>query len=76
VTPSIPSPQPTVNVQEGPSEFTRMIQASPQPPAEIRPQPAPPPAAAKPAVPIGLIVLFACLAVLAIALVLYFALRH
>ncbi len=76
VTPSIPSPQPTVNVQEGPSEFTRMIQASPQPPAEIKPQPAPPPAAPKPAVPVGLIVLFASLAVLAIAVVLYFALRH
>jgi hypothetical protein len=76
VAPSIASPQPPVNVQEGPSEFTRMIQASPQPPAEIRPQPAPPPAAPKPAVPVVLIVLFAVLAVLAVALVLYFALRH
>jgi hypothetical protein len=76
VTPSIPSPQLPVDVQEGPSEFTRMIQASPQPPAEIRPQPAPPTAVPKPAAPIGLIVVFALLAVLAIALVLYFALRH
>lgn len=80
VTPSVPSPQPAVPMEEGPSDFTRMIQARPQPPAEARPAEAPktavPAPAAAPGVPFVLIILFTALAVIAIGLVLFFALRH
>lgn len=84
VTPTAAASPPPVHIQEGPSEFTRMIQTSPGPGVGSVPQaaaeqprpPAPQPSMAKPGVPVGLIVLFASLAVLAIAMVVYFALRH
>ncbi len=81
VTPSVPSPQPQAPVQEGPSDFTRIIQAGGHPtaqpvPAEPSKAPAPGPAAVKPAVPIGLVVLLASLAVLVIGIILFFALRR
>jgi hypothetical protein len=80
VTPPVHSPQPAVPIEEGPSDFTRMIQHQPQPPAEARPAEAPknvaPTPAAAPGMPFVLIVLFTALAVLAIGMVLFFALRH
>jgi uncharacterized membrane protein len=78
VTPSAPLPQPAAPIQEGPSDFTRMIQAPPPPaakPAEA-PKAAVPAPAAKPGMPFALIVLFTALAVIAIGLVLFFVLRH
>ena len=78
VTPPVPSPQPAVPIEEGPSEFTRMIQAPPATeakPAEAPKAVAPAPAAA-PGMPFVLIVLFTALAVIAIGLVLFFVLRH
>jgi hypothetical protein len=78
VTPPVSSPQPAVPIEEGPSEFTRMIQAPPATeakPAEAPKAVAPAPTAAR-GMPFALIVLFTALAVIAIGLVLFFVLRH
>ena len=80
-TPSGHSPAPPLPADAGPSDFTRMIQSQPQPAAEARPPEAPKaaspePAAKKPAVPAVLIAVLAALAVLAIGMVLFFALRR
>jgi hypothetical protein len=75
VTPSA-APPPATLVQEGPSDFTRIIQASAPPPVEPKPaEPARPPQA-KPGFPVWLIILIASLAMLAIILILVLVLRH
>jgi hypothetical protein len=78
VMPPVPSPQPAVSIEEGPSEFTRMMQAPPA--TEAKPAEAPkavtPAPAAAPGLPFVLIVLFTALALIAIGLVLFFVLRH
>jgi hypothetical protein len=78
VTPPAPLPHSTIPIEQGPSEFTRMIQ--PPPPAgktaaDVPKMAAPAPAAA-PGMPFMLIVLFTVLAVIAIGLVLFLVLRH
>jgi hypothetical protein len=80
VTPPVSSPQPAAPLEAGPSDFTRMIQQPPRPPAEARsaeaPKAAVPAPAAKPGIPFALIMLFTALAVVAIGLVLFLVLRH
>ena len=81
VTPSYPAPPPQAPIEAGPSDFTRIIQSGYPPAVEPRPldppaAPQPGPAARKPGVPVGLVVLFASLAVLAVVIILVFALRH
>jgi hypothetical protein len=74
---------PQAPVAAGPSEYTRLFQpagsaqAAPAQP-EQKPASAPPPAAKKqtPAIPIALIVILAAIAVVAIALILYFVLKR
>ncbi len=77
---SAPAPAAAPPVADGPSDFTRMIQSSPPPPpapaAAVPAQPSAPPAAARPGVPPVLVALLGALAVLAIGIILFFALRH
>jgi hypothetical protein len=64
-------------VQEGPSDFTRIIQASaPPPPVAAKPVQTDLPPQAKPGFPVWLIILIAGLAMLAIVLVLVLVLRR
>lgn len=81
VTPAAFPSQPSATSESVPSDFTRIIQArSPAPAAVSPPEPSKAPAAEAPArpqgVPVGLVILFACLAVVAITLVLFFAFRR
>jgi hypothetical protein len=81
VTPSAPLPQAQAPVAEGPSDFTRIIQSSSPPAPEPRPaeplaSPAPEPAPPRRGIPMALVVVLSALAVLAIGMILFFALRH
>ncbi len=80
MTPSAAAPQPQAPVAEGPSDFTRIIQASAPPAPEPRPaEPAaapPEPAPRKAGIPVVLVVVFSALAVLALGMILFFALRR
>ncbi|MCC7174049.1 MAG: hypothetical protein IT159_02545 [Bryobacterales bacterium] len=80
-TPTALPSQPPLPEEQVPSDFTRIIQARPAEMAQpASPQPVTAPAAEPPprkqGPPLGLVILFASLAVLAITLVLFFALRR
>jgi hypothetical protein len=81
VTPAAFPSEPSAPSEQVPSDFTRIIQARSPAPAEVPPpELAKAPAAEAPSrrqgLPVGLVILLACLAVLAIALVLFFAFRR
>jgi len=82
VTPSASVPPSSPSVEEGPSDFTRIIRSSTPAAAEVKPAEAPAaaaraPAARKRGVPIVLlVVVLSALGVLAIGMILFFALRH
>ena len=81
VMPSAPMPPSSPSVEEGPSDFTRIIRSSTPAASEVKPAEAPgaaarAPAARKPGVPIVLVVVLSALGVLAVGMILFFALRH
>ncbi|HSW48899.1 MAG TPA: hypothetical protein VLH09_01935 [Bryobacteraceae bacterium] len=81
VTPAAPAAQPQAPVAEGPSDFTRIIRSSTPPAPEPRPaepaaSPPPEPVSRRAGVPVALVVVLSAMAVLAIGMILFFALRR
>jgi hypothetical protein len=76
VTPSAQEARPSIPVEDGPSDFTRMVQAPPRPGAEASQSTLEAPQAVKQGPPLFLVALLAALAVIAIGMVLFFVLRR
>lgn len=81
LTHSVPASEPLPIVKAGPSDYTRMMVARPPPATEAKsPElpaaPAHQPAPMKPRVPVWLVVLLSFMVVVAIGMILYFALKN
>jgi hypothetical protein len=81
LTQSVPASAPLPMAEAGPSDYTRMMQARPLPAGEAKSPElpaaaAPHPAPMKPRVPVWLVILLTFMGVVAMGMILYFALKH